>query len=150
MHWSPIARRPKLAGILKQLALAVTSQSLVDLGILLGLSFMSLALWVTAIGSIADDVGLEIPWLMLAAIAILVEIVRLVPVSVQGIGVREGMFSLFASFVGASAEAGFIVAAVSYLALSAALLVAGLASWGMMWGVQSRIGNTEADSNESN
>jgi len=146
-NWAPIVRRPGLVTTLQNLALAVTSQSLGDLCILFGLSFVSLALWTAAIGSIAHDVGLTIPWLMLGAIAILVEIIRLVPISVQGIGVREGTFALFVGFVGDSAETGFIVAAVSYLALTAALLCSGVISWGMMLG--SRNENTDSEARET-
>lgn len=130
--WTPIARSPKLVTMLEDLSRAVTSQSVADLTILLGLSFVGLALWITAIGTIARYVGFDVPWLVLGAIAILVEIVRMVPVSIQGIGVREATFALFAGFVGASAEAGFILAAVSYLALTAALLCCGVISWLML------------------
>ena len=147
-QWSPIARRPRLIAILRDLASSVTSQSASDFLVLFGLSFLSLAFWIAAIGSIAHDVEFEVPWLMLGAIAVLVEIIRLVPISMQGIGVREATFALLASFVGVSAEAGFVVAAISYLALSATLLCCGVIGWGLMLGTHSARADTTAGSHE--
>ena len=56
---------------------------------------------------------------------VLVELIRLIPISIQGIGVREGMFAYFCGKLGISPEAGFILGTVSYLALSLSIVIAG-------------------------
>ena len=82
-----------------------------------------------AVAVIASRMGLTVPLVLLAAVVSLTELVRLIPVSFQGIGIREGAFSALIGMAGGSPEIGFIVAAVAYAALSIALAVCGVIAW---------------------
>jgi hypothetical protein len=62
----------------------------------------------------------------LGIVVVLAELIRLLPVSVQGIGLREGAYAYVFTLVGASGEAGFALAAVGYLALTVAILLMGV------------------------
>jgi glycosyltransferase 2 family protein len=89
------------------------------------LSAAGLTLWICALYVIARNLDLDLDWLSLGAVAILVELLRILPVSIQGIGVREAGFAYLGSMLGAHAETGFITAAVGYLCLSGALIICG-------------------------
>ena len=105
-------------------------------------SVIGLALWVLAVGIVGNAVGLELSWPILGLIVIAVELLRMIPISVQGIGLREGGFAYLAALCGGSPEAAFITAALAYLALSASLLVCGLGGWWLLLGRQpSDLGN---------
>ena len=69
---------------------------------------------------------------MVGAIAVLTELIRFVPISFQGIGLREGSFALFVGLAGGEPEAGFVVAGLAYLGMSVSLVLAGLI--GLMFG----------------
>jgi hypothetical protein len=75
---------------------------------------------------VASPLNLGLPIALLAMIVSLTEIIRLVPISFQGIGVREGVFSALAGLAGSSPASGFVVAAVAYAALSLALAISGV------------------------
>jgi uncharacterized membrane protein YbhN (UPF0104 family) len=57
------------------------------------------------------------------------ELVRLVPLTVQGIGVREGTFAMAFVLAGQSAESGFAVGVLAYLLVSLADLLIGFIGW---------------------
>jgi hypothetical protein len=88
-------------------------------------SVLAWILWVAAVVVVASRVNLALPTLLLAMIVSLTEIFRLIPVSLQGIGIREGVFSMLVGLAGGSPESGFVAAAVAYAAMSAALAVSG-------------------------
>ena len=94
-------------------------------------SAAGVALWVLAVWLVASDLGMKIPLLSLGANVVLTELVRLVPVTIQGIGLREGTFAYLLASLGESAEAGFVLGAVSYVALSCAIIVCGALSWAL-------------------
>jgi hypothetical protein len=62
---------------------------------------------------------------MLGLIGILSDLLRQIPISIQGIGVREGVFAWLYVLAGGTAEAGFILGLASYLALSISLVLVG-------------------------
>ncbi len=89
-------------------------------------SCASIVCWLSAVNVVAADLSLTLPTALIAAIAILTELVRTIPVSLQGIGLREASFASLVGLAGGSPEVGFLVGALSYLALSVCLLLNGL------------------------
>ena len=85
--------------------------------------------WILAVHVIAIDLNV----ITLGVIVVLVELVRLVPVTIQGIGVREVAFAYFAGIVGESPESGFVLGTVSYLALTFSILISGAVGWCLMF-----------------
>ena len=57
------------------------------------------------------------------------ELVRLIPLTAQGIGVREGTFAMAFVLVGQSAESGFAVGVIAYLLVSLADVLIGFIGW---------------------
>ncbi len=92
---------------------------------LFGWSLAALALWLVAVKFVAAQLGLDISWAALLAVLTATELVRMIPVTIQGIGLREGTFATLCGAFGYAQETGFVVGAVAYLALSAALVVTG-------------------------
>lgn len=93
------------------------------------LSLGAMACWVAGILVVARALDSDPGWAPLAATAILTELVRLVPLSIQGIGVREGAFALGFSAAGLDSAQGFTVAAVAYSLLALAMLLSGALGW---------------------
>lgn len=120
MRW--IATHARVSALAADLEQAMVLHSPGDFFILLVLSLLALAAWIAAVAIVASDLGLGLSIPLLGAIAILTELVRLVPISLQGIGLREASFSVLVGLAGGSAESGFVLGAWSYLALSIALL----------------------------
>ncbi|HEV8096066.1 MAG TPA: lysylphosphatidylglycerol synthase domain-containing protein [Burkholderiales bacterium] len=92
---------------------------------LLAWSLLALALWVVAVQFVAVRLGLEIPWPLLLVVVTSVELVRTIPFTVQGIGLREGAFASLLGTFGYAPESGFVLGAAAYLALGVALVVTG-------------------------
>jgi len=97
-----------------------------NLWALIGLSLLAWAAWVGAVALVAQNLHLGLSLPVLAMIVSLTEIIRLIPISFQGIGVREGVFSMLVGLAGGSAATAFVVAAVAYAALSLVLAIAGV------------------------
>lgn len=89
------------------------------------LSLTGVVFWTLAIAIVADSLGSEVPIVMLGLIGILSDLLRQIPISIQGIGVREGVFAWLYVLAGGTAEAGFILGLASYLALSISLVLVG-------------------------
>jgi glycosyltransferase 2 family protein len=98
---------------------------------LLAISLMSAATWVLAYDVVARLIGIEIGFFLLAAIVVVVELIRLVPVTVQGLGVREVTFATIFTMIGQDAAAGFVICAMCYLLLNVATLIGGLTGYGL-------------------
>lgn len=90
------------------------------------LSMAALGIWYVAILYLANVMEIKIAPAALGIVVVLAELIRLLPVSVQGIGLREGAYAYVFTLVGASGEAGFALAAVGYLALTVAILLMGV------------------------
>jgi hypothetical protein len=115
----PIIGRPELFSVLTALAPPTRV-----VGPLL-LSLLGVVTWVLAVAVVAKGLGLDVPFAVLGVVATLVEFARWLPISIQGIGVREGLYaSLFVLF-GYPAESGFALGTIAYLSLTAALLASG-------------------------
>jgi glycosyltransferase 2 family protein len=93
---------------------------------LVALSAAGTALWVAVVALVSSRLGVGLGWAAIGAVAIAAELIRMIPVTLQGIGLREGAFAYLFQLLGQSAEAGFTVGLISYLALSCALLATGL------------------------
>jgi len=111
--------------LLTQIQKAFHFSTMNEFLMLIGLSVLSLIIWISAVKIVAVDLGIDISWLVVGQIAILVELVRLIPVNIQGIGIREGGFAYLFNVIGQSPETGFALGTISYLALSVAILLAG-------------------------
>lgn len=122
-----------LTHIVSKLHDAVRFDSFSTFFILVGLSWLGLIIWIATIQMIALDLDVNIPWLLLGIIVVLVELVRLVPVTIQGIGVREGAYAYLFTLFDKSAETGFILATISYLALSVSLILSGCIGWFLLY-----------------
>lgn len=92
---------------------------------LLGWSLLALVLWVAAAHYVADRLGIEIALPLLVTVVTAVELVRIVPITVQGVGLREGVFATLFGLFGYPPENGFVLGAVAYVALSVALIASG-------------------------
>jgi glycosyltransferase 2 family protein len=92
---------------------------------LTGLSLLSVLAWLCAVSAIAATAGKTLPFLLLWLIAILADIARWMPLSLQGIGVRETAFAAMFLFFGASSAQGFVIGATAYVLLTGAMVMAG-------------------------
>ena len=92
---------------------------------LLGWSLLALVLWVATARYVADRLGIEIALPLLVTVVTSVELVRIVPITVQGVGLREGAFATLFGLFGYSPENGFMLGAVLYVAFSIALVASG-------------------------
>lgn len=90
-----------------------------------GLSLIGIVCWTLAIALLADSLDSLMPLAVIGMIGILSDLLRQIPISVQGLGVREGVFAWLFATAGGSAEIGFIVGFASYLALSVSLILVG-------------------------
>jgi glycosyltransferase 2 family protein len=98
--------------------------------LLMGMTLVGAAIWVMAYAVVARLIGVEIGFFLLGAVVIVVELVRLVPVTLQGLGAREAVFAGIFALIGQDAATGFVICAVCYLLLNVATLIAGLAGYG--------------------
>lgn len=113
---------PKLEGWIGSLAELLSPKG--SLWLML-FTFLGILLWVLSIHFIAAGFGLALPILQLMAVATLVELIRLVPITVQGIGLREGAFAYLLSFFGHNPEQCYVVGLAAYLALSISIVLCG-------------------------
>jgi uncharacterized protein (TIRG00374 family) len=122
-RWSRVAR---LMGELRQAAGVFSRRDLVRIA---GISVVTTAMWILVVDCVAVRLGVHLPWTAIGAITILTELIRLVPVTLQGVGLRESSFAYFVGLFGGSPEAGFVLGALVYLALSCAVLLSGPLAW---------------------
>ena len=108
------AASPALGGALRTLA-GVTRYRARSLSRPVILSVAAAGFWVMAASPLALSLGLALDPLQLALVVVLTEFSRLIPLSIQGIGVREATFALLASQLGADAAVAFVVCAMTYL-----------------------------------
>lgn len=90
------------------------------------LSMLALGIWYCSMLYLAYTMNIDIEPAALGIVVVLAELIRLLPISVQGIGLREGAYAYVFTLVGATGEAGFALAAVGYLALTASILLMGV------------------------
>ena len=100
---------------------------------LMMLTMGGVLLWIVSIKVIGEGFGISISLMHLAAVATLVEIIRLVPITIQGIGLREGVFAYLLAFLGYNVEQCYIVGTIAYLTLSAAIILCGPIGYAIGW-----------------
>ncbi len=100
------------------------------LAAIMGLSvFGGCMIWIGAIAVVAADLKAAVPFVVLGMVGILVDIIRLVPITVQGLGVREAAFAYLFAVFGHGAEQGFVVGTVAYAAVSLSTVLIGGIGW---------------------
>jgi hypothetical protein len=99
--------------------------------VVVGLGLAPVVCWIAGAAVLAHGTDLNLRAIPLALIVILTEFVRLVPVSVQGVGVREAAFAWFASIAGGAAATAFVVCTVLYVINT--IVAAGLGSAAGFW-----------------
>lgn len=98
---------------------------------LLGLSLLSIVSWLVAVTVVAARLDPPLPLPIVWLIAIVADIVRWAPFSLQGIGVREGAFAAMFLFFGADPAQGFALGGIAYLIVTLAMVAAGGVAVGM-------------------
>jgi uncharacterized protein (TIRG00374 family) len=89
-------------------------------------TLMSACFWVIAVVIVSGSLGLKISVPLTGMITILAEFSRWIPLSVQGIGVREGVFVFFAQRLDENMGSAFAVILVAYVLNSLIVLALGL------------------------
>ena len=119
----------KLFEKIKQTIVSIHWETLPTFLNLLLLSMFILLLWLTMVKVVAYGLNISIAWLELGMIVILVELIRMIPVSIQGIGIRESMYAYFFGLNGLIPEDGFVLGGLSYLIVSVCLVLSGCMSF---------------------
>jgi len=123
------SRWPLVARGVKMLCEACRIGSVARGALLLLYSLAGVALWVLAVKLVANDMELPLGWPAIGSTVVLTELLRMLPVTIQGIGLREATFAYLLGLLGSSPESGFVVGAVSYVILTCALLACGVLGW---------------------
>ena len=119
--------RDRAGGVVAALRYASPAQTLLSLA----LTLAACAAWTAAAWTLWRGVGLAAPWAGAGAVGVLAELARWIPLSVQGVGVREAAFAFGVERLGFDPAAGFLTGGVLYLLHMAVLTVAGLAGAAM-------------------
>ena len=120
LTWWPVPQRWR--GPLRD---AIRSGSARGNASLVGWSLLALGIWVATVQFVAARLGVDVPWHVLVAIVTSAELIRIVPITVQGLGLREGAYAALFGLAGYPAESGFVLGAIAYLAHGAALVITG-------------------------
>ena len=80
----------------------------------MGVSTLGTTTWLACVSVLVNATGVGLALAVVGMIAIVTEFSRLLPISVQGIGVREATFAFLAGQAGGSSEAAFAACATVY------------------------------------
>jgi glycosyltransferase 2 family protein len=94
----------------------------------LGLSLLGTLMWLVCLMVIARATGIGLDHAVVGMIAVITEFSRLVPISFQGIGVREATFAFLATRAGGYSEAAFAACAAAYALHFAIVMVVAVAA----------------------
>jgi glycosyltransferase 2 family protein len=129
--WNYFIRYKKIQDILRTLIFVLEIPSASWAAIMLFISIVVCIFWTASIYIIGIE--LEIlslsPWpffLISGMVGVLSELIRAIPITIQGIGIREGIFAFLLTINNASFDQAFVLGAVAYLALSISIIIAGL------------------------
>ena len=89
------------------------------------LTFVGVFLWIFSIKIIVNSLGFNFPFTHLMLTATLVEIIRMIPITIQGVGLREGLFAYLLVLLGHDPEQSYVIGLVAYLALSVSIILCG-------------------------
>jgi len=95
--------------------------------------------WCLTIWLVASDLQVAISIPAILIIGTLSELIRVIPITVQGLGLREGTFAAAFALSGHSPESGFVVGTIAYAALTIATLLIGLFGLAAVRGVEDRL-----------
>ncbi|MGE0280684.1 MAG: lysylphosphatidylglycerol synthase domain-containing protein, partial [Rhizobiaceae bacterium] len=98
---------------------------------LLSLSLAGVTLWVFVLLVVAANVNVSLSFATIGMIGIFVELVRLIPITVQGIGVREGLFAYCFVLLNLPPEKGLLIGAIAYFVATLGLITTGIV--GYLW-----------------
>lgn len=140
-----IADRPRTAATLKHADAAFRFESPGQAVVLMALTYLPITLWSSAAWVIAQQLAPEVSFATVAAVIVFGEVIRLVPISIQGVGVREGVWAFAFSALGHDPAVGFAVGAAAYLVLSAVLLFTGVVGWAATAAMTRRLAAPAAD-----
>ncbi len=74
---------------------------------------------------IGKGMNVELPLLQIAIVFSLVEIIRFLPITIQGIGLREAIFAFLLGTMSYNIESAYLIAAMTYLAVSLSIIICG-------------------------
>jgi uncharacterized membrane protein YbhN (UPF0104 family) len=127
----PVFRRllsfsPRLTRLFDLLRLVFTFAGARQFLSIIALTVVGVAGWILALELLAWQMDLRVPIALMLLLGTATDLIRLVPITVQGIGLREGAFAwLFGAF-GYPPEQGFVLGAIGYACVSLAILIAGV------------------------
>jgi hypothetical protein len=90
------------------------------------LTAVAIACWCLTIWLVAADLQVAISIPAILMIATLAELIRLIPITVQGLGLRESTFAAAFALAGHSPESGFVVGSIAYAAVTLATFLSGV------------------------
>ena len=91
------------------------------------LTLISFILWTLVFVFISEFLNFKYSFYALLATASLTEIIRIIPIGIQGIGIREFSFAtIYSNFFGFAYDDGFIISIYGYLILSIILVISPL------------------------
>lgn len=130
-------RHTLLMRLHKALALLVQAMAVRPLNRTVPLCVLSLAAslaWLYSISYVAKSLAVPIPFSGIIVVFTLVELIRFIPISVQGIGMREGACAALFGALGFDPANGMVIGATVYAALQVSLLAMsalglGLRAW---------------------
>jgi len=123
---------PKIIDIFNKLKKMSLFSSNKEFVILMMPSLLAFFMWLLALQIISVQLEVDLAWYIMGIIAASVELIRLIPISIQGIGIRESAFAFLFLEFGQSAETGFVLGMTVYLLLSVSIVFAGLIGWLLM------------------
>jgi uncharacterized protein (TIRG00374 family) len=119
-----------LSEIIKVIDCAFQFRRLPEAAMLLGLTIIGdVNLWALAFYVVALAIGVDISFFLIGAIVVIVELVRLIPLTIQGIGVREAAFAALFALVGQDPATGFVISSLCFVLLNVASLIIGLTGY---------------------
>jgi uncharacterized protein (TIRG00374 family) len=123
--------KPKTTNILRIIAYGLDPGTIKWFLLMLSISMAVCFLWtfcIYLIGIKLSVISLSLwnTFLVFGMVGILTEIIRAIPITLQGIGVREGLFAYLLTIFGASFDQAFVLGAATYIAVSISVLLAGV------------------------
>lgn len=91
----------------------------------LTLSVILRVIWIVGCYLIGLSLNLAVPFMAFLVAVPLIELIRMVPITLQGIGIREGLFVLFFAYYGVSTPDATLLAILVYLLLNLNGIVGG-------------------------
>jgi glycosyltransferase 2 family protein len=107
--------------------------SIKTVGVPMALTFIGILVWMASFLIVGYGMGIFIPSMQLIAVITLVEMIRLIPITIQGIGLRESTFAYLLSYFGHNLEQCFAIGLIAYLALSISIILCGPIGYVVMW-----------------